>query len=88
MNLEKFFNEILSEINTLKTLTIDDILKEKIAQKACKAAIKAGDKLTEKDIEILLDKLNYNLGLKCPHGRPIAIKITGTEVEKWFKRIV
>ena len=40
------------------------------------------------EIELLTEKLKDNLGLKCPHGRPVAIKITRTEIDKWFKRIV
>ena len=88
MNLDDFFNDILSEIDTLKSLTVKDLFKDKIAQKACKSAIKSGDKLTDKEIEILTEKLKDNLGLKCPHGRPVAIKITRTEIDKWFKRII
>lgn len=88
MNLQKFFNEILAEIETLKQVQINDILKEKLAQKACKAAIKSGDKLSQIEIDLLIEKLKDNLGLKCPHGRPVAIKITRTEIDKWFKRIV
>ena len=88
MNLDDFFNDILSEIDTLKSLTVKDLLKDKIAQKACKSAIKSGDKLSDKEIEILTEKLKDNLGLKCPHGRPVTIKITRTEIDKWFKRII
>ena len=88
MNLQNFFNEILSEIDSLKTFTVNDLLMEKLAQKACKSAIKSGDKLSEPEIQLLTDKLKDNLGLKCPHGRPVAIKITRTEIDKWFKRIV
>ena len=40
------------------------------------------------EINVLLAKLKENIGLKCPHGRPVAIKITRTEIDKWFKRIV
>ena len=69
-------------------MQITDLLKEKIAQKACKCAIKAGDKLSEIEIDLLISKLKDDLGLKCPHGRPVAIKITRTEIDKWFKRIV
>ena len=57
-------------------------------QKACKHAIKAGDKLSLADIDALMAKIKGNFGLRCPHGRPIAVKITKTEIEKWFKRIV
>ena len=88
MNLKSFFDDILSDINELKTFTINDLLIEKLAQKACKSAIKSGDKLTDSEITILLDKLKENIGLKCPHGRPVAIKITRTEIDKWFKRII
>ena len=88
MNLQKFFDDILSDIDSLKDLSINDLLKEKIAQKACKAAIKSGDKLSDFELETLFGLLKDNLGLKCPHGRPIAVKITRMEIDKWFKRIV
>ncbi len=88
MNLKTFFDDILGDINELRTFTVNELLLEKLAQKACKSAIKSGDKLSESEIEILLDKLKENIGLKCPHGRPVAIKITRTEIDKWFKRIV
>ncbi len=88
LNIKIFFDDILSDLNQLKTLTVGDLLVEKLAQKACKAAIKSGDKLSDIEIEVLIDKLKENIGLKCPHGRPVAIKITRMEVDKWFKRIV
>ena len=50
--------------------------------------IKAGDKLSKQEIDTLTKKLNEDFGLKCPHGRPIAIKITKNEIYKWFKRRV
>lgn len=88
INLQKFFNDVLSDLNVLKNLTVNDLLMEKLAQKACKSAIKSGDKLTKPEIDILMEKLKENIGLKCPHGRPIVVKITRTEIDKWFKRIV
>lgn len=88
MNIQSFFNDLLSELDGLKNLTINSLLTDKIAQKACKAAIKAGDKLSQLEISALTEKLNENIGLKCPHGRPVAIKISRMEIDKWFKRIV
>ncbi len=88
MNIQKFFDDILSDLNILKSITVNDLLLDKIAQKACKSAIKSGDKLSELEIKALIDKLKENIGLKCPHGRPVAVKITRTEIDKWFKRIV
>lgn len=88
LDVKKFFDGVLSDIDLLKKLTVKEVLFEKLAQKACKSAIKSGDKLSEKEIEELLKLLKNDLGLKCPHGRPVAIKITRTEIDKWFKRIV
>ena len=88
INLKTFFDDVLTNIMSLKSIVINELLKEKIAQKACKASVKAGDKLSKTDTEILLKILKGNLGLRCPHGRPICVKITKTEIEKWFKRIV
>lgn len=58
-------------------------------QLSCKSAIKAGFDLTESEIQKLYDDMSReNVPLYCPHGRPIMIKITKQEIEKWFKRIV
>jgi DNA mismatch repair protein MutL len=87
IDFEKFLQEMTEDYSTYNKKTPSVIL-EKIMQKACKSAIKAGDKLTRLEIETLTRKLNENFGLKCPHGRPIDVKITKTEIYKWFKRIV
>jgi DNA mismatch repair protein MutL len=54
---------------------------------ACKAAIKAGYKLSVDEVNELFKMIDGNMGLKCPHGRPISVKISRNELEKWFKRI-
>jgi DNA mismatch repair protein MutL len=54
---------------------------------SCKAAIKAGDSLTEKEMRILVDKLfATSMPYVCPHGRPIVIKIPLEEFDKRFGR--
>ncbi|MBP5467568.1 MAG: DNA mismatch repair endonuclease MutL [Clostridia bacterium] len=88
LNLKVFFDDLLFDLNNLKNVELTELLKEKIAQKACKAAIKSGNKLCESDTNEILTRIKGDLGLKCPHGRPIAVKITRTEIDKWFKRIV
>ena len=57
-------------------------------QKACKSAVKAGKQLSRSEVDALVILLNGNVNLKCPHGRPIAVRITKEEIDKWFKRIV
>ncbi len=87
MDLKLFLDDCMNDILLGKDV-LPDIIREKIAQKACKSAIKSGDVLDETDMKILMKLIRNNLGLKCPHGRPIAIKITRTEIDKWFKRIL
>lgn len=87
MDLKSFFDDLLSDIN-FKKETMPELIHDKIAMKACKAAIKSGKILSEDEIEELLKAMKYNTALRCPHGRPVTVKITRTEIDKWFKRIV
>jgi len=69
------------------TLDGDSLLDEVLHMAACKAAIKAGHKLTDGEIEQLLaDKETVEHSSHCPHGRPAAIKFTINDLEKQFKR--
>ena len=87
MKLEDYFSDVLSD-NVLKREVIPQVITNKLMQKACKSAIKGGKKLSQSEVDYLMDLLKDNLDLKCPHGRPIAVKITKYELEKWFKRLV
>ncbi len=54
---------------------------------ACKAAIKAGDTLQEREkIALVNDWINCNNNLSCPHGRPIEKSFDEKEIDKWFHR--
>ncbi|MEW6654471.1 MAG: DNA mismatch repair protein MutL, partial [Bacteroidota bacterium] len=68
----------------LKQLEVRDNLAKSFS---CKAAIKAGDRLTENEMRILVDKLfATSMPYVCPHGRPIVIKIPLEEFDKRFGR--
>lgn len=55
---------------------------------ACKAAIKAGNTNDKYELERLAKRvLNDKDIMYCPHGRPVAIKLTEKEIEKQFGRI-
>ena len=88
INLTAFFNEILGDIDGYKSIKLADILKDKLATAACKAAVKGGMDLTREEIDALFALMDGDMGLKCPHGRPVVVKLTKTELEKMFKRIV
>ena len=55
---------------------------------ACKAAVKAGDKLDEDECISLVDKLfSTKHPYYCPHGRPIIINLSMNDLDKRFERI-
>jgi len=68
-------------------LDADRLLDEVLNMAACKAAIKAGQKLTASEIEQLLaDKARVDCSSRCPHGRPTTIEFSIKDMEKQFKR--
>ncbi len=68
---------------------IDAHLYHEIAEKACKAAIKAHDEVHEGEQVALIEQLKkLKSPYTCPHGRPIIISFSLHEIEKKFKRIV
>ncbi len=77
--------DLLSERDT--TADADGLLDKVLNMAACKAAIKAGQKLSDGEIEQLLaDKEIIEHSSRCPHGRPTAIRFTISELERQFKR--
>ena len=53
---------------------------------ACKAAIKGGWTSDPAELRVLVDKVQSGEVKYCPHGRPVAVKLTRYELEKMFKR--
>ena len=59
-----------------------------IMSMACHSAIRAGDALSQMEMNELIKQLAEIQGpYTCPHGRPTIISMTLTELEKKFKRI-
>lgn len=67
-----------------RTLMLSDV-----ARAACKRAVKAGQPLPPQDVARLVRELSTGDSIPhCPHGRPLAIALTRTELEKSFGRRV
>jgi len=83
------FVQDLIDLLGRKDINLDGerLLDEVLNMAACKAAIKAGQRLTDSEIEHLLrDKVNAESASRCPHGRPTTIKFSISDLEKQFKR--
>lgn len=54
---------------------------------ACKSAIKAGMHTSPAELRALVERVQSGEIQYCPHGRPVAAKLTRYEIEKMFKRV-
>ena len=82
-SIENIFREILMNLRENKS---KDIRENIIISMSCRGAVKANEKLTQDEMEIMVEKLHEIGEYTCPHGRPIIIKITMNDLEKLFKR--
>jgi DNA mismatch repair protein MutL len=64
------------------------ILEDVLSMIACKAAVKAGQKLAPDEVTALLERRHLvSDAHHCPHGRPTALVFTKSELERQFGRI-
>ncbi len=84
--LRGIINEIFNGVNNAEDLA-KNIRQAVLATTACKAAIKAGQELNLRQMEILLKELAATPHPHtCPHGRPTIIKFSAADLAKMFKR--
>lgn len=66
---------------------VRQLLEERIAQTACKSAVKGRGRLSEAEIEkIVADLGGTEMPYTCPHGRPTLIHISRQELDRKFGR--
>ncbi len=86
---EELFMDVLEELQTVYSTKSLTTVEERIATRACKAAIKGNTKLTKESAKKLIEMLfTLENPYQCPHGRPTLIAVSKYELEKMFKRIV
>ncbi len=84
---EDFINNFIENIHT-STDFRNTVVVDKLIMMSCKAAIKAGDRLSMEEVRALINELAKCVNpFSCPHGRPTFIKLTRYELEKMFKRV-
>ena len=87
MDLRDSYENIIKEIlNNLSKNKDVDIRENIIVSMSCKGAIKANHKLKMEEMYSMVAKLHEVGEYTCPHGRPIIVKISLTDLEKMFKR--
>ena len=86
-DIRPIFMEMLGSLDRIGAAAMEARAHE-IATMACKAAVKAGDRLTDSEISSLISQmLTTGAPPTCPHGRPVSRSLTKRDIEKLFKRI-
>lgn len=84
---ETTLRKILGWLMEMHAPTAAEIRHACIAMTACKAAIKRGDELNLRQMQLLLEELSQTARpYTCPHGRPTILRFTGGELARMFKR--
>ena len=84
--LEKAESEKWGESTSAEAMR-ESVLHEVLDMMSCKAAVKAGESLSDADLaEMLALRDSVDRASNCPHGRPTALRLTLTELERQFGR--
>jgi DNA mismatch repair protein MutL len=84
----KFIRDLLDKLGSSEfPSSEEEALAEILDMMSCKAAVKAGDHLTPREIADLLRKRKeIDRGGSCPHGRPTTMRLSIEELEQRFGR--
>ena len=84
-----WFTEMLDDLSDVSSQAAPQILTDRIATAACKAAVKGGNILSVQQAQALIDELmTLDNPYNCPHGRPTIVSMSKYELEKKFKRVL
>jgi len=68
--------------------SLADLKRDLYARMSCRAAVMDGDRLEPRDAQELLEKAFLLQDARCPHGRPVWVEFTKTDLYRMFGRIV
>ncbi len=83
-----FFTELIERTDESgMTPGSEETLHEVLDMMACKAAVKAGDRMSEPELRHLLSlRETVERSSSCPHGRPTSVRLTIRDLERLFHR--
>ena len=79
--------ELLERLECSSQSAGEVIVDEVLHGLACKAAVKAGDPLSEGEVNALVrDRHIIEHSHHCPHGRPTSLTLSKEELDRQFRR--
>ena len=80
--------ELCENLRAGRAVTYEQVRQELLKTVACKAAIKAGKSSQPAELAALAEAVLSGKVKYCPHGRPVSVTYTKTQLDKQFDRIV
>jgi len=93
VDLRELINELIGKLEEggatgVQSSARRDLLDELLHMMSCKAAVKAGQRLSQEEIEsLLLQRHLVDDAHHCPHGRPTALSLSRAELDRQFGRL-
>ncbi|MGB0714892.1 MAG: DNA mismatch repair endonuclease MutL [Phycisphaerae bacterium] len=87
VDVSAFMLDLLDQLEGKPEGSAEVVVHEVLDMMACKAAIKAGDPLTQPEIDALLEQRHLvEKSSNCPHGRPTTLRLTKADLNRQFHR--
>ena len=87
VSVTELIGEALDEIGKGGTDVV--MRREAVIRAACRSAVKSGDKLSEAELNSIVESfVATNVMPTCPHGRPVISVLSKRALEKSFKRVL
>jgi DNA mismatch repair protein MutL len=85
---ETLLREVVDRLAALSTGSDSGMLVDEVLHSlACRAAIKAGNPLSQPEIDALVrDRHVIGTSHHCPHGRPTSLTLSRQELDRQFRR--
>lgn len=87
-NIKLILNEIINALKNTGDISYEKLISGVIASMACHSSLRANYELTPEHQALLLKLFDEIEKPKCPHNRPVFIKMSKREIESLFRRKV
>jgi len=78
--------EILDSLFDAPALDASGLMHQLLASMACHSAVRANQRLDQREMQALLDQIREENIQNCPHGRPVSQIIELSDIRRKFKR--
>ena len=85
---KEMFLEVVSSLSQMRKKELPEVVEDILHRIACRSAVKGGDQNNPEELKRLVETVCQDENVRfCPHGRPVIIQYSRSDLEKLFGRI-